>query len=148
MLPVPWPVKLAGSRLRSAEPVFGEARWCQPYHFRPPLDDGVSTRKARQVVLKEIRLTRDSERRLSLAAGLPVHTPAVVLDPDSDDVVYLEMVGPQAGRARQLGGAGGVAVCRYLWTEPEVDFFLAALSSSAPPAGGRFWLLTTVQFYK
>ncbi len=85
-----------------------EARWCQPTHFRPPLDDGVSARKARQVLLREIRITRDPERRLSLASGLPVHTPAVVLDPDNDDVVYLEMVGPkQAVRANWATLAGG-----------------------------------------
>jgi hypothetical protein len=85
-----------------------EARWCQPCHFRPPLDDGVSTRKARQVLLREIRITRDAERKLSLASGLPVHTPAVVLDPDRDDVVYLEMVGPkQAVRANWAALAGG-----------------------------------------
>jgi hypothetical protein len=85
-----------------------EATWCQPYHFRPPLDDGVSVRKARQVLLKEIRITRDPERKLSLASGLPVHTPAVVLDPDHDDVVYLEMVGPkQAVRANWAALAGG-----------------------------------------
>jgi hypothetical protein len=85
-----------------------EARWCQPYHFRPPLDDGVSPRKARQVLLKEIRITRDPERKLSLASGLPVHTPAVVLDPDNDDVVYLELVGPkQSVRANWAALAGG-----------------------------------------
>jgi hypothetical protein len=85
-----------------------EATWCQPYHFRPPLDDGVSARKARQVLLREIRITRDPERRLSLASGLPVHTPAVVLDPDHDGVVYLEMVGPkQAVRANWAALAGG-----------------------------------------
>jgi hypothetical protein len=84
------------------------ARWCQPYHFRPPLDDGVSPRKARQVLFKEIRITHDPERKLSLAAGLPVHTPAVVLDPDNDDVVYLEMVGPkQAVRANWAALVGG-----------------------------------------
>jgi hypothetical protein len=85
-----------------------EATWCQPYHFRPPLDDGVSPRKARQVLLKEIRITRDPECRLSLASGLPVHTPTVVLDPDHDDIVYLEMVGPkQAVRANWAALVGG-----------------------------------------
>jgi hypothetical protein len=85
-----------------------EARWCQPYHFRPPLDDGLSPRKARQVLLKEIRITRDPERKLSLASGLPVHTPAVVLDSDNDDVVYLQMVGPkQAVRANWAALGGG-----------------------------------------
>jgi len=73
-----------------------EATWCQPYHFQPRLDGG----NACQVILKEIRITCDPERRLSLADGLSVYTPAVVLDPDSDEVVYLEMVGAkQAVRA-------------------------------------------------
>jgi hypothetical protein len=85
-----------------------EATWCQPYHFRPPLEDGTGLRRARQVILREIRITRDPERKLSLADGLPVYTPAVVLDPNNDDVVYLEMVGPrQAVRANWAALVGG-----------------------------------------
>jgi hypothetical protein len=85
-----------------------EATWCQPYHFRPPLEEATSSPKARQVHLKEIRITHDPERKLSLASGLPVHTPVVVLDPDNDDVVYLQMVGSkQAVRANWAALVGG-----------------------------------------
>jgi hypothetical protein len=81
-----------------------EASWCQPYHFQPRLDG----REARQVILKEIRIMRDAQRKLSLADGLPVYTPAVVLDPESDEVVYLEMVGSkQAVRANWAALVGG-----------------------------------------
>ena len=81
-----------------------ELSWCQPYHFQPRLDG----REARQVILKEIRITRDAQRKLSLADGLPVYTPAVVLDPESDEVVYLEMVGAkQAVRANWAALVGG-----------------------------------------
>jgi hypothetical protein len=78
--------------------------WCQSYHFQPGLDD----REARQVILKEVRITRDPERRLSLADGLSVYMPAVVLAPEEDDVVYLEMVGSkQAVRANWAALVGG-----------------------------------------
>lgn len=81
-----------------------ELSWCQPYHFQPRLDG----REAQQVILKEIRITRDAQRKLSLADGLPVYTPAVVLDPESDEVVYLEMVGSkQAVRANWAALVGG-----------------------------------------
>jgi hypothetical protein len=81
-----------------------EASWCQPYHFQPRLDG----REARQVILKEVRITRDPQRKMSLADGLPVYTPAVVLDPDCDEVVYLEMVGAkQAVRANWAALVGG-----------------------------------------
>jgi hypothetical protein len=85
-----------------------EATWCQPYHFRPRLDvDGPSS-KARQIILKEIRVMRDPERKLSLADGLPVYAPAVVLDSEEDEVVYLEMVGSkQAVRANWAALVGG-----------------------------------------
>lgn len=81
-----------------------ELNWCQPYHFQPRLD----SREASQVILKEIRITRDAQRKLSLADGLPVYTPALALDPDSDEVVYLEMVGAkQAVRANWAALVGG-----------------------------------------
>ena len=102
---------LAGGPLGEALSRLGyrrEATWCQPYHFRPPLEEEAGSRKARQVLLREIRITRDPERKLSLASGLPVYTPTVVLDPDSADVVYLQMVGPkQAVRANWAALAGG-----------------------------------------
>jgi hypothetical protein len=81
-----------------------EKSWCQPYHFRPRPED----REARQVILKEIRVTRDPERRLSLADGLSVYAPAVVLDPEEDEIVYLEVVGAkQAVRANWAALVGG-----------------------------------------
>jgi hypothetical protein len=66
-----------------------ELTWLQPYHFQPKLDDG----DARQVVLKEVRVQIDPNKKLALAKGLPVYTPAVVVDSDNDNIVYLEMVG-------------------------------------------------------
>ncbi|HFQ93778.1 MAG TPA: hypothetical protein ENK32_07195, partial [Anaerolineae bacterium] len=74
-----------------------ETAWLQPYQFRPQKPDHDD---ARQVILKEVRISSDPDRKLSLARGLPVYTPAVVLDSDNDNIVYLEMVGhKQAVRA-------------------------------------------------
>ena len=73
-----------------------ELTWCQPYHFQPKLGDS----DAHQVILKEVRVNNDSHKKLSQAKGLPVHTPAIVLDSDNDNIIYLEMVGhKQAVRA-------------------------------------------------
>jgi len=70
--------------------------WLQPTHFQPPLDDD----REQQVILKEVRVQLDTNRKLRLAKGLPVYTPAVVLDSENDDIIYLEMVGhKQAVRA-------------------------------------------------
>jgi hypothetical protein len=66
-----------------------ELTWLQPYHFQPKLTDG----EARQVILKEVRVQNDPGKRVTLAKGLPVYTPAVVLDGDNDNIVYLQMVG-------------------------------------------------------
>ncbi|MCA9922859.1 MAG: hypothetical protein KC421_10825 [Anaerolineales bacterium] len=66
-----------------------ELTWLQPYHFQPKLTDG----EARQVILKEVRVQNDPAKKLTLAKGLPVYTPAVVVDGDNDNIVYLQMVG-------------------------------------------------------
>jgi len=74
-----------------------EPAWLQPYQFRPQKPDNDD---AQQVILKEVRISSDPDRKLSLARGLPVYTPAVVLDSENDNIVYLEMVGhKQAVRA-------------------------------------------------
>jgi hypothetical protein len=74
-----------------------EPTWLQPYQFRPKRHNNDD---AQQVILKEVRISGDPDRRLSLARGLPVYTPAVVLDSDNDNIVYLAMVGhKQAVRA-------------------------------------------------
>lgn len=73
-----------------------ELTWCQPYHFQSKLGDI----DAHQVILKEVRVNNDSHKKLSQAKGLPVHAPAIVLDSDNDNIIYLEMVGhKQAVRA-------------------------------------------------
>ncbi|HID50679.1 MAG TPA: hypothetical protein EYP41_01405 [Anaerolineae bacterium] len=67
-----------------------EPAWLQPYQFRPKKHNNDD---AQQAILKEVRISSDPDRRLSLARGLPVYTPAVVLDSDNDNIIYLEMVG-------------------------------------------------------
>lgn len=73
-----------------------ETTWCQPYEFRPKRTDG----EAQAVILREVRVTQDPERKLSLAQGLAVHTPALVIDDEEETLVYLQMIGAkQAVRA-------------------------------------------------
>jgi hypothetical protein len=91
-----------------------ELTWCQPlrqaqgkpYHFRTPLSDGDD--RERQVILKEVRVQHDPHKKLSLAQGLAVYTPALALDDEDDTLVYLEMVGPKqsvkANWAALMGG--------------------------------------------
>jgi hypothetical protein len=85
-----------------------EATWLQPYQFRPqkPNNDD-----AQQVILKEVRISSDPDRRLSLARGLPVYTPAVVLDSDNDNIVYLEMVGHKQAVRANWAALVGKKVC-------------------------------------
>ena len=68
-----------------------ETAWYQAHHFEPRLSQG----GAHMVVLKEVSITHDPKRYLSLADGLSVYTPAVVVDPDEENVVYLQLVGPK-----------------------------------------------------
>jgi hypothetical protein len=78
--------------------------WRQPYQFRPRLGDD----RARQVILKEVRVENDPKRKLSLASGLAVYTPALAIDDEAETLVYLEMVGEKgAVKANWAALAGG-----------------------------------------
>jgi hypothetical protein len=73
-----------------------EGHWLQPYQFVPPSEDA----EAKLVILKEIRVQNDPSKKITAAKGLPVHTPALVLDSDNDNIIYLQMLGnKQAVRA-------------------------------------------------
>ena len=81
-----------------------ELTWCQPYHFRPKRDD----QDARRVILKEVRVKNDPTRKLSLAQGLAVLTPALAIDDVDETLVYLEMVGAkQSVKANWAALVGG-----------------------------------------
>ncbi len=78
--------------------------WCQPYHFRPKREG----HKARRVILKEVRVKNDPTRKLSLAQGLAVLTPALAIDDVDEALVYLEMVGAkQSVKANWAALVGG-----------------------------------------
>ncbi|MCP4423506.1 MAG: hypothetical protein GY803_03345, partial [Chloroflexi bacterium] len=64
-------------------------RWLQPYQFIPPLEDT----NEQLVILKEVRVQHDPDKRLALAKGFSVHTPALVVDNDQDNIIYLQMIG-------------------------------------------------------
>jgi hypothetical protein len=91
-----------------------ELTWCQPYHFRPKRDD----HEARRVILKEVRVKNDPTRKLSLAQGLAVLTPALAIDHVDETLVYLEMVGAKqsvkANWAALVGGGGGNSRVHWL----------------------------------
>ncbi|MCP4419915.1 MAG: hypothetical protein GY805_25155, partial [Chloroflexi bacterium] len=73
-----------------------EGHWLQPYQFIPSSEDV----EAKLVILKEIRVQNDPSKKMTAARGLPVHTPALVLDGDNDNIIYLQMLGnKQAVRA-------------------------------------------------
>jgi hypothetical protein len=78
--------------------------WCQPYQFEPRLEDG----KTHELLLKEIRIQNDPGKRLTLAKGLSVLAPALVIDDQDDTLVYLEMVGAkQSVKANWAALVGG-----------------------------------------
>ena len=81
-----------------------ELTWCQPYHFQPKHEG----HDARCVILKEVRIKNDPTRKLSLAQGLAVLTPALAIDDVENSLVYLEMVGAKesvkANWAALMGG--------------------------------------------
>jgi hypothetical protein len=81
--------------------------WCQPYHFQPPMGDD----REHQVILKEVRVQNNSNKKLSLAKGLPVYTPAVVLDRDNDNIIYLEIVGNKQAVRANWAALVGKKVC-------------------------------------
>jgi hypothetical protein len=68
-----------------------EVEWLQPYQMEPNPGDG----RSREVFLPEIRLGQAVET-VQFTTGMRVHVPAVALDDENDDVVYLEMVGQKA----------------------------------------------------
>lgn len=81
-----------------------ELTWCRPYHFQPSLGDD----RSHQVLLKEVRVQHDPDKKLSLAGGLAVYTPALAIDDDENTLVYLEMVGPkQSVKANWAALVGG-----------------------------------------
>jgi len=81
-----------------------ELTWCQPYHFQPKRDG----HEARRVILKEVRVKNDPTRKLSLAQGLAVLTPALAIDDVDETLVYLEMVGAkQSVKANWAALVGG-----------------------------------------
>ncbi|GIK53465.1 MAG: hypothetical protein BroJett014_24380 [Planctomycetota bacterium] len=81
-----------------------ELTWCQPYHFRPKRDD----HEAKRVILKAVRVKNDPTRKLSLAQGLAVLTPALAIDDVDETLVYLEMVGAkQSVKANWAALVGG-----------------------------------------
>jgi hypothetical protein len=78
--------------------------WCQPYQFEPRLEDG----KTHELLLKEIRIQNDPGKRLTLAKGLSVLAPALVIDDLDDTLVYLEMIGAkQSVKANWAALVGG-----------------------------------------
>ena len=89
-----------------------ELTWLQPYHFRQKLGAGTepsrSDERPHQVILKEVRVQNDPNKTLSLASGLAVYTPALVIDNLADNIVYLEMVGAkQSVKANWAALVGG-----------------------------------------
>lgn len=98
---------MADSRLSQVLRQLGyqtELTWCQPYHFQPKLGDD----RTHQVILKEVRVQNDSDKKLSLAKGLAVYTPAIAIDDVDDTLVYLEMVGAkQSVKANWAALVGG-----------------------------------------
>lgn len=81
-----------------------ELTWCQPYHFQPKRDG----HEAQRVILKEVRVKNDPTRKLSLAQGLAVLTPALAIDDVDETLVYLEMVGAkQSVKANWAALVGG-----------------------------------------
>lgn len=84
-----------------------ELTWCQAYQFQPRLGD----ERAHQVILKEVRVQNDPDRKLSLAKGLAVYTPAITIDDMHDTLVYLEMIGArQSVKANWAALVGGEKV--------------------------------------
>ena len=81
-----------------------ELTWCQPYHFQPKRDG----HEAHLAILKELQVQHDPDKKLSLAKGLAVYTPALVIDDTEDTLVYLEMIGhKQSVKANWAALVGG-----------------------------------------
>jgi hypothetical protein len=81
-----------------------ELSWCQSYHFQPKLD----SHEAHLVILKELQVQHDPDKKLSLAKGLAVYTPALVIDDMDETLIYLEMIGhKQSVKANWAALVGG-----------------------------------------
>lgn len=100
-------------RLISGQPVAGwlwqmeYAHESIPYraeYLHPPGRGGERYR----VLLKAVQVSRDEEKQITLADGLPVLTPVLTVDDEARALVYLEMVGAkQAVKANWAALAGG-----------------------------------------
>ncbi|MBK8904482.1 MAG: hypothetical protein IPM53_25110 [Anaerolineaceae bacterium] len=81
-----------------------EITWCQPYQFQPKRSDSL----ALPLLLSAVRVTTDLTKKVSLAKGLAVFTPALAIDDGENGLVYLEMVGAKesvkANWAALMGG--------------------------------------------
>ena len=81
-----------------------EITWCQPYQFLPKRSDSL----ALPLILSAVRVTTDLTKKISLARGLAVFTPALAIDDKENSLVYLEMVGAKesvkANWAALMGG--------------------------------------------
>lgn len=81
-----------------------EITWCQPYQFQPKRSDSL----ALPLILSAVRVTTDLTKKISLAKGLAVFTPALAIDDKENSLVYLEMVGAKesvkANWAALMGG--------------------------------------------
>jgi hypothetical protein len=84
---------------------------CRHHHFQPPLEALAEHGRRgdfHQVLLKEVRVGQDPNKKLSLASGLAVHVPALTIDDDEHTLVYLEMLGPkQSVKANWAALVGG-----------------------------------------
>lgn len=88
-----------------------QVAWCSPHQFTPALGDEAT----HQVLYKEVRVHQDPDKTIRLADGLPVYTPALVVDDDEKTLVYLEMVGhKQAVKANWAALMNGSRQLHYL----------------------------------
>lgn len=82
----------------------GEATWCQAYDIQSPL----AQEHAHEVILKEIRVKHEANKRIALAKGLSVLAPALTIDDKDNTLVYLEMLGhKEAVKANWAALMGG-----------------------------------------
>jgi hypothetical protein len=83
-----------------------EATWCQAYDIQSPL--AKEQVLAQEVILKEIRVKHEANKRISLAKGLSVLAPALTIDDKDNTLVYLEMLGhKEAVKANWAALMGG-----------------------------------------
>jgi hypothetical protein len=90
-----------------------QVSYCQSYQFQPrlPAERAATRVGGHPVLFKEVRVLNDRGRKLALAKGLAVFTPALTIDDEDDTLVYLEMVGAKQavkGNWAALVGGGKV----------------------------------------